>query len=150
MHSIFRDLSVLYQSFVDGHLTQAEYLQTKHMVYRCKQDLIKRYGSVEQNEYFKSSLNQIDSLYFQIDSRLLEYSDLNRTDDEELKFFIENLFQNLFDLDELCKDVDHRFESQEIILLDSQKDNCSDSQAKIIYDENSEDIFFYIDPNLKV
>lgn len=93
----------------DAHLKEDQYYATKRMVEKCKERLIKQYGSTDLAGSFSECLQKIDTAYDLIDNYLSEFCD--ETFNKFESCLLEYLLDRLEDLHKLCIAEDKYFES---------------------------------------
>ena len=80
------------------------------MVKKCREELVKRYGSENAVEAYQSTFREIDELYDLIDNEVPN-SNISRKDDVVYRLK-ENLLSKLEYLVGLCKETDEYFENE--------------------------------------
>ncbi len=112
MVKIFQGLDYAREKIVCRDLIMGDcmYDSTKEMVKKCREELVKRYGSENAIEAYKSTLNEIDELYDLIDNEIPR-SNVSKKDDVIYRLK-ENLLSKLEYLVGLCKETDEYFENE--------------------------------------
>mgnify|MGYP003397135464 CR=1 FL=1 len=112
MVKIFQGLSYASEKIIcqDPVMGDFHYESTKDMVKNCKEEVAKRYGSVESIEAFNSIFKEVDELYDLIDN---EVPNSNMSKKDEVSYRLkENLISKLEELEGLCKERDEYFEKE--------------------------------------
>lgn len=112
MVDIFRSLSYAREKIIcrDSVMEPAFYKITKDMVKNCRDEVAKRYGSVDAIEAYNSIFKEVDVLYDLIDNEVLNSNMLKK--DEVSYRLKENLISKLEALEGLCKETDEYFENE--------------------------------------
>ena len=112
MVDIFRSLSYAREKIIcrDSVMEPSLYKITKDMVKNCKEEVAKRYGSVDAIEAYNSILKEVDELYDLIDNEVPNSNMLKK--DEVCYRLKENLISKLEELAGLCKETDEYFEKE--------------------------------------
>lgn len=112
MVDIFRSLSYAREKIIcrDSVMEPALYKITKDMVKNCKDEVVKRYGSVDAIDAYNSIFKEVDILYDLIDN---EVPNSNMLKKDEVSYRLkENLISKLEELAGLCKETDEYFEKE--------------------------------------
>ncbi len=112
MVKFFQGLSYASEKIFDRDPVMGDfhYESTKNMVKKCKEEVAKRYGSVEAIEAFNSIFKEVDELYDLIDN---EVPNSNMSKKDEVIYRLkENLISKLEELEGLCKERDEYFENE--------------------------------------
>ena len=112
MVDIFRSLSYAREKIIcrDSVMEPSLYKITKDMVKNCKEEVAKRYGSVDAIEAYNSIFKEVDILYDLIDK---EVPNSNMSKKDEVCYRLkENLISKLEELAGLCKETDEYFEKE--------------------------------------
>ena len=112
MVDIFRSLSYAREKIVcrDSVMEPALYKITKDMVKNCKEEVIKRYGSISAIDAYDSIFKDVDELYDLIDNGV---PNSNMSQKDEVVYRLkENLILKLEALEGLCKETDEYFEKE--------------------------------------
>lgn len=112
MVEIFRGLSYAHEKIIcrDPIMGDVEYKMTKDMVQKCRDEIIKRYGSTKAIDAYDLTFNEIDDLYDLIDN---EVPNSNMLRKEDVAYRLkENLLSKLEELEGLCKETDEYFEEE--------------------------------------
>lgn len=112
MVKIFQGLDYAREKIICRDLVMGDclYDSTKGMVKKCREELVKRYGSENAIDAYKSTLNEIDELYDLIDNEIPQ-SNVSKKDDVIYRLK-ENLLSKLEYLVGLCKETDEYFENE--------------------------------------
>lgn len=112
MVKIFQGLDYAREKIIchDEVLGDCLYDSTKDMVKKCREELVKRYGSENAIEAYQSTFREIDELYDLIDNEVPN-SNISRKDDVVYRLK-ENLLSKLEYLVGLCKETDEYFEKE--------------------------------------
>ena len=112
MVKIFQGLDYAREKIICRDLVMGDclYDSTKGMVKKCREELVKRYGSENAIDAYKSTLNEIDELYDLIDNEIPR-SNVSKKDDVIYRLK-ENLLSKLEYLVGLCKETDEYFENE--------------------------------------
>ncbi len=112
MVKIFQGLDYAREKIICRDLLMGDclYDSTKGMVKKCREELVKRYGSENAIEEYKYTLNEIDELYDLIDNEIPQ-SNVSKKDDVVYRLK-ENLLSKLEYLVGLCKETDEYFENE--------------------------------------
>lgn len=112
MVKIFQGLSYASEKIIcqDPVMGDFHYESTKDMVKKCREELVKRYGSENAIEAYKYTFNEIDELYDLIDNEIPQ-SNVSKKDDVIYRLK-ENLLSKLECLVGLCKETDEYFENE--------------------------------------
>lgn len=112
MVKIFQSLDYAREKIVCRDLIMGDcmYDSTKEMVKKCREELVKRYGSENAIEAYKYTFNEIDELYDLIDNEIPQ-SNVSKKDDVIYRLK-ENLLSKLEYLVGLCKETDEYFENE--------------------------------------
>lgn len=112
MVKIFQGLDYAREKIICRDLVMGDclYDSTKGMVKKCREELVKRYGSENAIEEYKYTLNEIDELYDLIDNEIPQ-SNVSKKDDVVYRLK-ENLLSKLEYLVGLCKETDEYFENE--------------------------------------
>lgn len=112
MVKIFQGLDYAREKIVCRDLIMGDcmYDSTKEMVKKCREELVKRYGSENAIEAYKYTFDEIDELYDLIDNEIPQ-SNVSKKDDVIYRLK-ENLLSKLEYLVGLCKETDEYFENE--------------------------------------
>lgn len=112
MVKFFQGLSYASEKIIcqDPVMGDFHYESTKDMVKKCREELVKRYGSENAIEAYKYTFNEIDELYDLIDNEIPQ-SNVSKKDDVIYRLK-ENLLSKLEYLVGLCKETDEYFENE--------------------------------------
>lgn len=112
MVKIFQGLDYAREKIIcrDAVMGDCLYDSTKDMVKKCREELVKRYGSENAIEAYQSTFREIDELYDLIDNEVPN-SNISRKDDVVYRLK-ENLLSKLEYLVGLCKETDEYFEQE--------------------------------------
>lgn len=112
MVKIFQGLDYAREKIICRDLVMGDclYDSTKGMVKKCREELVKLYGSESAIEAYKCTLNEVDELYDLIDNEIPR-SNVSKKD-EVIYRLKENLLSKLEYLVGLCKETDEYFENE--------------------------------------
>ena len=112
MVDVFRSLSYAKEKIVcrESVMEPALYKIIKDMVNNYKEEVAKRYGSVDAIEAYNSIFKEVDVLYDLIDN---EVPNSNMLKKDEVSYRLkENLISKLEELEGLCKETDEYVEKE--------------------------------------
>jgi hypothetical protein len=111
MSKIFEGLGYAAEKVLlkDIPLDMAGYLSSKRMVSECEKELIERYGNIDAFDAFSYKLKQIHEVYSLFDDELTEVP--YKTSERIKDCLYQYLFDRLYELENLCKEVDDEFET---------------------------------------
>lgn len=93
----------------DERMAEWGYNATKEMVKKCKEEVIKRYGTLKTIDTFGYLFENVDELYALIDEAILQIPNDYRS--RIKRYLIEMLFVKLRELEHQCEIIDAYFEN---------------------------------------
>ena len=106
----------------DEHLTEWGYNATKDMVKKCKEEVVKRYGTIKTIDAFNYLFKDVDELYALLDEAILQIPNDYRS--RIKRYLIEILFVKLGELEHQCEVIDAYFENYGDEPTFSEEEKC--------------------------